>query len=451
LHRRTAEGLERHRDRTRVAVETLAHHYVEAGDYQRGLDYAKQAAAAAEKIFAFDEAITAYSRALECAESLGLDDEQVALEEAIGNASAFGGNLLSAFEHFERALALARDPLQRARLQCEAASTLVINGDPRGLDLLHDALNVLDPETHSIETAHALTVEGRFHHLACQHGKAIELIERAAALVAPKAEGNELSAFEASTLTTLYPYLAGAFQHMGRFEDSDRWAHRAIEFGIKHQIPFAESLGFEFLGENSVSKGDWEKGLEYAAIEGELAARIHSRERQAWIHLYSGLCVLYLGESQRAERIFVEGIALGEAVGDRRAASMMRSYLVLALADLGRLDEAGTLAHESLAVAEKMGLLYLRTEALRCLAYVHFKLGEFEEVVRLSERIIELTEGTDARNSKLWAGPVHIEALLALARREEASMRQSAYAEMVSDCQSAHFRREVSRLEGLLR
>ena len=451
LHRRTAEGLERHRDRTRVAVETLAHHYVEAGDYQRGLDYAKQAAAAAEKIFAFDEAITAYSRALECAESLGLDDEQVALEEAIGNASAFGGNLLSAFEHFERALALARDPLQRARLQCEAASTLVINGDPRGLDLLHDALNVLDPETHPIETAHALTVEGRFHHLACQHGKAIELIERAAALVAPKAEGNELSAFEASTLTTLYPYLAGAFQHMGRFEDSDRWAHRAIEFGIKHQIPFAESLGYEFLGENSVSKGDWEKGLEYAAIEGELAAKIHSRERQAWIHLYSGLCALYLRESQRAERIFVEGIALGEAVGDRRAASMMRSYLVLALADLGRFDEAGTLARESLTVAEKMGLLYLRTEALRCLAYVHFKLGEFEEVVRLSERIIELTEGTDARNSKLWAGPVHITALMELGRRDEARIQLATYAEMVADCQSAHFSGEVSRLEGLLR
>ena len=52
LHRRTAEGLESHRDRTPVAVETLAHHYIEAGDYERGLDYAKQAAAAAENIFA---------------------------------------------------------------------------------------------------------------------------------------------------------------------------------------------------------------------------------------------------------------------------------------------------------------------------------------------------------------------------------------------------------------
>ena len=130
---------------------------------------------------------------------------------------------------------------------------------------------------------------------------------------------------------------------------------------------------------------------------------------------------------------------------------MMKSFLVLALADLGRLDDARTLAHESLAVAEKMGLLYLRTEALRGLAYVHFKLGEFEEVVTLSERIIELTEGTDARNSKLWAGPIHIQALLAMGRPEEASARLAAYAEMVGDCQSPYFSREVSRLEGLVK
>jgi tetratricopeptide (TPR) repeat protein len=450
LHRRTAEGLERHRDRTPVAVETLAHHYIEAGDYQRGLAYAKQAAAAAEAIFAFDEAIAAYSRALECAESLGLDDEQVALEEAIGNASSVGGNQLAASEHFERALALARDPLQRARLQCEAASALVINGDPRGLDLLHDALNVLDPETHPIETANALTVEGRFHHLAGQHRKAIDLIERAAALAAPKAEGNTLSVFEASTLTLLYPYLAGAHQHMGRFGDSDRWAHRAIEFGRKHQIPFAEALGYEFLGENSVSKGDWEKGLEYALIEGEMAAKLHSRERQAWVHLYSGLCKLYLGDAQGAERVLVDGLALADAAGDRRVASMIRSYQALAYADLGRLDEAQQVAQESFERAETMGLLYLRTEGHRCLAYVHFKLGELNEAVRLSERVLELTAETDARVSKLWLGPLHIEVLLQLGRRDEASERLGAYAEMVADCQSPHFGREVSRLRGLV-
>jgi len=97
-----------------------------------------------------------------------------------------------------------------------------------------------------------------------------------------------------------------------------------------------------------------------------------------------------------------------------------------------------------------MGLLFLRTESHRSLAHVHFKRGEMEEVIRLSERVLELTAGTDARVSKLWLGPLHIEALLALRRRHEARDVLSAYADMVADCQTPHFSREVVRLRDLV-
>src|ERR1044071_4273597 len=134
LHLRTAEGLEQHREKSPVAVETLAHHFIHAGEYERGLKYAKQAALEAEKIFAYDEAMAAYGRALECTELLGLKDEELLIEEATGNAARASGNSLRATVHFDRALALAHDPQERARIQCQAASSLVINGDPRGLD-----------------------------------------------------------------------------------------------------------------------------------------------------------------------------------------------------------------------------------------------------------------------------------------------------------------------------
>ena len=66
LHRLAAEGLESHRQ---CAVEKLAHHYIQAGDYERGLVYAKRAAHEAERCL-LDEAIAAYTRALDCAEAL---------------------------------------------------------------------------------------------------------------------------------------------------------------------------------------------------------------------------------------------------------------------------------------------------------------------------------------------------------------------------------------------
>src|SRR5262249_47683875 len=113
LHRLAAEVLEQPQVDSVVVqypAEKFAYHYIQAGDYERGLVYAKQSAAEAERVFAFDEAIAAYTRARDCAEALGLIDEQVAQEKAIGKTYVLHGEMIAAGEHFERALSLAKDP-----------------------------------------------------------------------------------------------------------------------------------------------------------------------------------------------------------------------------------------------------------------------------------------------------------------------------------------------------
>ena len=126
LHRHVAEGLERNRGKFCCAVEKLAHHYIQAGDHEQGLKYSKQAAEEAARVFAFDEAVAAYGRARDCAEALGLTEEQLEQEEAIGKAFMMHGDTILGAEHFERALALATDPATRVRLQCQAAASLVV-------------------------------------------------------------------------------------------------------------------------------------------------------------------------------------------------------------------------------------------------------------------------------------------------------------------------------------
>src|SRR6185312_6921996 len=199
-----------------------AHHYIQAGDHERGLQYAKQAAAEAAKVFAFDEAIAAYGRARDCAEALGLTEEQLEQEEAIGKAFMLHGDTILAGEHFERALALATDSTTRARLLCEAASSLVVTGDPRGSEYLREALQVLDPVTNPVDTANALSIEARFHHLAGRHKKAIELLLRAEELVAPTADGDSVSTFAAPMISQIYAYTAGGYQHYGLYDESNR-------------------------------------------------------------------------------------------------------------------------------------------------------------------------------------------------------------------------------------
>ena len=448
LHRHVAEALKSNSEKFCCAVEKLAHHYIQAGDHEQGLEYAKQAAAEAARVFAFDEAIAAYGRARDCAEALGLTDEQLAQEEAIGKAFMLHGDTILAGEHFERALVLATDPATRARLQCEAASSLVVTGDPRGSEYLREALQVLDPSTNPLETANALSTEARFHHLAGRHQKAIEILLRAAELIEPIAESDNAKSAE-PMISRIYAFTAGAYQHYGLYDEADRWARRALAFGEKHDILFAQAAGYEYLGEDSIHKGTYEAGLEYAQREMEIADRLHSRERRAWAHLCSAQCRLLLGQIDRAEQEVLAGIALAESIGENRALSLFRSNLAVAQAMQGRLDEALQTASANLQTSST-GLIYNHFEALRCLAVVHFRRNELDEAQRICNEAEEFIAPTESRVSRLWLGPLHIEVLLAAQKRDEASKKLVVYQALVADCQSARFTAEATRLAGLV-
>ncbi len=445
LHRHVADGLKRNCEKFPCAVEKLAYHYIQAGDHAQGLEYAKQAAAEAARMFAFDEAIAAYGRARDCAEALGLTEEQLAQEEAIGKSFMLHGDTILAAEHFERALALATDPATRVRLQCEAAASLVTTGDQRGSEYITEALKVLDPVSDPIETANAISTEARFHHLAGRHKKAIELLKRASELVAPTADGDSISTFAAPVISQIYSYAAGAYQNYGLYNEANRWAWLAIEFGKKHNIPFAEASGYEFLGEDAIHTGQFEKGLEFAAREIEIADRLHSRERRAWVHYYAAMCRLLLGQLKEAEQEFLDGITLGEAIGENRVLLLVRPNLGVVQAMQDRFDEALQTVSANLELSSS-NLIYTHFEALRCMAEVHFRRGEMNEAEQFCRQADELVGPTESRVSQLWLGPLYIEVLLAQAKGDEAADRLRTYQSLVADCQSPRFAAEAERL-----
>jgi tetratricopeptide (TPR) repeat protein len=260
----------------------------------------------------------------------------------------------------------------------------------------------------------------------------------------------ELNPFAAATLSTIYGFLAGAHQHLGRFADGNVWAQRAVEFGTSHNVPLAQAMGYEFLGENLMNAGDYQQALFYAEREREIAARLHSRERHAWTYLVTSLSYMLLGQPEAAEREFRGGMALATAIGEQRLTLLLKGNFANLLADLGRFDEAFKEAHENHAAAETLGLLYSRSEGRRCLAHVHFRKGDYAQTLRLCDEIFELLGDSTSRVSRLWVGPLHIEALFVSGKTEQAARRLREYEALVSDCQSPRCELEVERLKKLL-
>lgn len=472
LHRHAAEALEHRITATHCAVEKLAHHFIKAGDYEKGLLYSKQAAVEAERVFAFEDAIAAYGCALDCAKSLDLREEELELEEVIGKVYLLHGEMIPAGEHFEHALALTSDPAIRARLQCQAAASLVATGDQRGVEYVREALAVLDPVTNPLETANALSIEGRFHHLAGRHKQSIELLERAAELIEPAVKAPEVTTFAASIISQVYAYAAGAYQHSGLFDDADKWARRALEFGRAHNVLFAQALGFEFQAEDAINSGAHEAGLRYAEQEIEIAEKLHSRERRAWAGFSAAMNAMGSGDEERAERYFREAMALADSIGEIRVRGLLKGNLSTLLAAKGSqngdqqlLDEALTMAQENFEQVEPSGLIYSRTEARRCLATVYLRRGELDLAEKLCSEILELVSSSQSNVIRLWLGPLYMEVLYALSKRaeagqnlEEASARLEEarnhlerYSILVATCQSPRWSREVERWTGILR
>src|SRR5262249_38707614 len=152
-------------------------------------------------------------------------------------------------------------------------------------------------------------------------------------LVAPTVAGDSIPNFAAPIISRLYSFLAGANQHYGLYSEADRWARKALEFGIAHNVLFAQAAGFEFLGEDAIHTGDFKAGLEYAAREFELDERLQSRERRVWAGFTAGVCSFFTGDPERAEREFREGVALATFIGERRANSLLKGNLAILLAD----------------------------------------------------------------------------------------------------------------------
>ncbi|MEA2973842.1 MAG: hypothetical protein QOG82_2300 [Actinomycetota bacterium] len=128
LHLRAAERIEA------VApdrVFELAYHFDAAGDGQRALPYAIQAAERARAQYSLDVAATHYRMALAACAEPGQDGTRAAVAEGLGDVLTLQGSYEEATTHLESAMALAETDYSRAVLGGKLGDVAFRRGDQR--------------------------------------------------------------------------------------------------------------------------------------------------------------------------------------------------------------------------------------------------------------------------------------------------------------------------------
>ena len=417
LHQRIGEGLEKlHGDAADSQAEKLAFHFNESGDLARGFRYGMAAARQAERLFALDEALALYERARECAEALERPADLFAAERGIAGVHAARGAIAEALPHFERARDLAPSAAERAAVKAALGEVYARIGDPRGLEVLNQALAELDPHTQANELALAMAMVARFHHHRGQHTRAIEILEKARAIAEPA--GNP------STITFIYAYMAGAWQHLARYDESDGWARRAIALGERVGHPLSIAAGYEFLAENASRRGDLADAMAFAKRDREIGLKHGSLDRVAWSCFPVALAQRASGDLDAALATMRECLDLCRKLGERRLESLATSaVLVPLLADRGELDAAATIAAQTRQDADAMGLTNMRAQSRCALAYLALRRGDWDAAIAHCGEGDEILRDVESRFARLLIGPLAVEALLGAGRLDEAWAR----------------------------
>jgi tetratricopeptide (TPR) repeat protein len=283
-------------------------------------------------------------------------------------------------------------------IKCKIGESYVLIGDARALTYLEEAKATLDPETQPTEVARATMIEARFHHYHGRSGKAAELLLQA--IEPAERSGDPI------LLNWIYAYLAGAYQHLIDFEESNRWTRKNVELGQAVDNPAITSMGYEYLMENAFMRGYWRECLEHTARHGELAEKAHSSDRLAWNYLGLSQANHGLGNLAVAEAACDDGLEMAERFGDERLAAFLAGWRTLIAAEQGGLDEAIPPADAAIERADALGLTQGQLECRRARALIARLQGDHEAILDYTAQAEELLEGTDESLFPIWWSPL---------------------------------------------
>ena len=361
MHERVGRALERAvgpRPERLSDLEALAHHWSLSADKVRGARYLMAAGDWARAVYANEDAIRHYERALEtlagCPDDC--DAEARSAREQLADLLALTGRRADALAHYEavlKKLELASDHTAAARLQRKIGGLHWDAGDrERAAACFAAGLERLGDAGDPIERAHLFQEMGRLAFRAGDNAGAIAWAERALAEAAREEQDAEAAAMRAQAYNTLGVALA----RTGRAAEAVAQIERSIALAEAHDLLPSACRGYTNLGV-LYSSLDPRRSIETCLRGLETAKKVGDLGFQS--RLYANLAVAYCALTDRCE---AEGIEAAETAIDLDRRLGLLDHLAVPLIVLGQIHQchgehrqAFAMYEEALGLAEAVG------------------------------------------------------------------------------------------------
>lgn len=345
-------------------LEALGHHWSLSADKARGARYLTAAGDWARALYANEDAIRHYGRALHTLTDCQCSADQVrAVRERLADLLALTGLRSEALVHYgavQQEIEPTADRSVAARLHRKIGCLHWEGGDrERATACFTSGLELLEEEGDPLERAQLFQELGRLTFRAGDNAGAIAWAERALTDIAREKNSEdepERSREKAATQAHAYNTVGVALARMGRLQEAVGQIEQSIVLAERHNLLQGACRGYTNLGVLYSSINPQRsietclRGLEIARKVGDLA--FQSR-------LYANLAVTYRALTDRCEAEGVEAAQTGIDL-DRRLGLL--DHLPVPLIVLGQIHQchgdrelAFASYEEALGIAERVG------------------------------------------------------------------------------------------------
>jgi adenylate cyclase len=343
-------------------LEALGHHWSHSRDRQKGARYLVAAGDWARAVYANEDAIRHYERALTTlADGRDCDALVGTVRERLADLLALTGRRSEALVHYDAVreqLETGQDPDSAARLYRKIGGLHWEAGDrERAAACFASGLELLGERGNPLERAQLFQETGRLAFRAGDNAGAIAWARRALAEAALEEDDNAERAREAAaTRAQAFNTLGVALARTGRLSDAVEQIEHSIGLAETHDLLQATCRGYTNLGvlysslDPRRSIETCQRGLETAKKVGDLG--FQSR-------LYANLAVAYCALTDRCE---AEGVEAAQKAIDLDRKLGLLDHLAVPLIVLGQIhqchgDRALAFAsyEEALGLAERAG------------------------------------------------------------------------------------------------
>jgi adenylate cyclase len=387
LHERVARALERavgpHPERL-TDLEALGHHFCLSTDKPKGARYLLAAGDWARAVYANDDAIRHYERALfTLAESQSGGAEQRVVRERLADLLGLTGRRADALAHYEAVreeIEATEDRVGAARIHRKIGGLHWEAGDrERAGACFASGLEHLGAEGDSIERAQLFQELGRLAFRAGDNAGAIAWAERALAEAAsedtsPTDPGRERESV--AMRAQAYNTLGVALARTGHLREAVDRIERSIQLAEAGDLLQAACRGYTNLGV-LYSSLDPRRSIETSLSGLETARKVGDLGFQSRLH--ANLAVAYCALTDRCE---AEGIEAAKTAIDLDRRLGLLDHLAVPLIVLGQIHQchgerapAFAMYEEALGLAERAGEPQLLFPCYDGLATLHLDAG----------------------------------------------------------------------------